>query len=50
MLKEVCLLSPKGIEYITKQLIIASNAQTVQTASGGTDGNRNQQLTRSIWA
>ncbi len=32
MLNEVCSLSPKGIDYITKQPLVASNVQSVQTA------------------
>ncbi len=56
MLNEVSLLSPKGIDYITKQPIAANNVQTVQmamklsvsTTYSGTIGNETQQSSSSI--
>ncbi len=59
MLNEVWSLGPKGINYITKQLLlVASNEQSVQTAVkipistiySVTNGNRSQQSVSGIWS
>ncbi len=51
-------LSSKGINYITKQLLVASNAQPIQTVvklpvpitCGETHGNQTQQCGSGIWS
>ncbi len=58
MLNEVHSLSPKRIDYITKQPLVASSVQLIQTAVklpismtyGDTRGNRTQQSASSMWS